>query len=48
VIGDPPVPESALERLLVDYRRWLVAERGLAEMTIIRYEILPAGSRSST
>ncbi|MEU0533419.1 site-specific integrase [Amycolatopsis tolypomycina] len=40
VIGDPPVSESALERMLVDYRGWLAAERGLAEMTIIRYENL--------
>ncbi len=40
VIGQPPAPESALERLLVDYRGWLVAERGLAEATIIRYENL--------
>ncbi|MCE7006410.1 tyrosine-type recombinase/integrase [Kibdelosporangium philippinense] len=40
VIGDPPASESALERLLVDYRGWLAAERGLAEMTIIRYENL--------
>ena len=29
-----------MERLLVDYRRWLVAERGLAEATVIRYENL--------
>ncbi|WP_329056230.1 hypothetical protein OG738_21755 [Amycolatopsis sp. NBC_01488] len=40
VIGDPPAPESALERLLVGYRGWLVTERSLAEMTIIRYENL--------
>jgi hypothetical protein len=40
VIGDPPEPESPVERLLVHYRRWLVAERGLAESTVIRYENL--------
>ena len=40
VIGEPPEPESPVERLLVDYRRWLVAERGLAESTVIRYENL--------
>lgn len=40
VIGEPPAPASALERLLVDYHAWLVAERGLAEATIVRYENL--------
>lgn len=40
VIGDPPASTSAPERLLIDYRRWLVTERGLAEATIIRYENL--------
>jgi site-specific recombinase XerD len=40
VLAEPPAPESAVDRLLVDYRRWLVTERGLAEMTIIRYENL--------
>jgi hypothetical protein len=40
VIGEPPASTSELERLLVDYRGWLVTERGLAEATIIRYENL--------
>ncbi len=40
VIGEPPASTSELERLLVDYRGWLVAERGLAEATISRYENL--------
>lgn len=40
VIGEPPAQESALERLLVDYRGWLAAERGLAEATMVRYENL--------
>ena len=38
VIADPPEPESPMRRLLADYRRWLVAERGLAESTVVRYE----------
>ena len=25
VLGEPPEPESAVERLVVEYRRWLVA-----------------------
>ncbi len=40
VITEPPEPESPVGRLLVDYRRWLVTERGLAESTVIRYENL--------
>ena len=40
VLGEPPEPESPVGRLLADYRRWLVAERGLAESTVIRYENL--------
>ena len=40
VLGEPPQPESPVEQLLLDYRRWLVAERGLAESTVIRYESL--------
>jgi site-specific recombinase XerD len=40
VLGEPPQPESPVEQLLLDYRRWLVAERGLAESTVIRYENL--------
>jgi site-specific recombinase XerD len=40
VIAEPPEPESPVGQLLVDYRRWLVAERGLAESTVIRYERL--------
>jgi site-specific recombinase XerD len=38
VIADLPEPESPMGRLLADYRRWLVAERGLAESTVVRYE----------
>jgi site-specific recombinase XerD len=32
-----PAPPSELEALLRDYRRWLTAERGLAEATVLRY-----------
>jgi site-specific recombinase XerD len=31
---------TALERFVVEYRDWLVGERGLAEATVIRYERL--------
>jgi site-specific recombinase XerD len=37
VTGEPPEPESPVLRLLVEYRTWLVVERGLAESTVIRY-----------
>lgn len=40
VLTEPPAPASAVDRLLVDYRGWLVTERGLAEATIVRYENL--------
>jgi site-specific recombinase XerD len=40
VTGEPPEPESPVLRLLVEYRTWLVVERGLAESTVIRYENL--------
>jgi site-specific recombinase XerD len=33
-------PPSGLERLLGDYRSWLVVERGLADATVVRYEKL--------
>jgi site-specific recombinase XerD len=40
VIGEPAPSASPVERMLVDYRQWLVVERGLAEATIVRYEKL--------
>ncbi|WP_436501727.1 tyrosine-type recombinase/integrase [Actinokineospora sp. HUAS TT18] len=40
VLAEVPAPESGMDSLLVDYRGWLVAERGLAEATIVRYENL--------
>jgi integrase/recombinase XerD len=33
-------PASGVERLLADYRSWLVVERGLADATVLRYEKL--------
>jgi hypothetical protein len=32
------VPRTGLDRLLGDYREWLVTERGLAPTTVLRYE----------
>jgi site-specific recombinase XerD len=32
-----PAPQSELDALLGDYRRWLNEERGLAETTVLRY-----------
>jgi site-specific recombinase XerD len=40
VLADQPAPDSPAERLLADYRSWLVADRGLAQATVIRYENL--------
>jgi site-specific recombinase XerD len=40
VVGEQPSPSSAMEMLFADYRAWLVADRGLSEATIIRYEKL--------
>lgn len=37
---EPAREPAPLERLLDDYRRWLVVERGLAAMTVLRYETL--------
>jgi hypothetical protein len=35
-----PVPDSPIERLVVEYRTWLVVDRGLAAPTVLRYENL--------
>src|ERR1700730_4126495 len=35
VLADQPAPASPAERLLADYRSWLVADRGLAQATVI-------------
>jgi site-specific recombinase XerD len=37
---EEPTPATALEELIGRYRRWLVADRGLAEATVLRYEKL--------
>lgn len=33
-------PSSVLDRMLDEYRHWLIIDRGLAEMTVARYESL--------
>ena len=38
VVPLPPPPVGALEMLLGRYRAWLVADRGLAESTVVRYD----------
>lgn len=40
VVDEQPSPSSAAAMLLADYRARLVADRGLSEATIIRYEKL--------
>jgi site-specific recombinase XerD len=35
-----PVPDSPVERLVAEYRIWLVVDRGLAAATVLRYENL--------
>jgi site-specific recombinase XerD len=35
-----PVPDSPIERLVAEYRTWLVVDRGLAAATVLRYENL--------
>ncbi len=41
VIAVPePAPVTALDELIGRYRRWLVADRGLAPATVLRYEKL--------
>jgi site-specific recombinase XerD len=35
-----PVPDSPVEQLLAEYRTWLVVDRGLAALTVLRYEKL--------
>ena len=37
VLADSPAPASPVEVLVERYRRWLVADRGLAEATVVRY-----------
>jgi site-specific recombinase XerD len=41
VIGpEEPPPLSPVEALVDEYRQWLIADRGLAAMTVLRYETL--------
>jgi integrase len=41
VMAVEPAPSvSAVEALVAEYREWLVADRGLAAMTVLRYETL--------
>jgi site-specific recombinase XerD len=38
--AEEPTVLSPVEELISDYRRWMLAERGLAAMTVLRYETL--------
>ena len=38
VLVEAPVVLAPVQGLLADYRRWLVQERGLAPLTVLRYE----------
>jgi site-specific recombinase XerD len=38
--AEQPPKLSPVEALVSDYRRWLIADRGLAAMTVLRYETL--------
>jgi site-specific recombinase XerD len=40
VSAEEPQEPTPLERLIADYREWLVGERGLAAVTVLRYERL--------
>lgn len=40
MVGEEPSALSPVEALVVEYREWLVADRGLAAMTVLRYETL--------
>jgi site-specific recombinase XerD len=40
VLTEPPTADGPAERLLAEYRSWLIEERGLAQPTVIRYENL--------
>jgi site-specific recombinase XerD len=40
MVGEQPPTLSAVEVLVGEYRDWLIADRGLAAMTVLRYETL--------
>jgi site-specific recombinase XerD len=40
MLAPEPVSLTPLEALIADYRRWMLGDRGLAEMTVLRYETI--------
>jgi len=40
MVGEQPPALSPVEALLGEYREWLIVDRGLAAMTVLRYETL--------
>lgn len=40
VAPEVPAPMSVLDRMVDEYRQWLIIDRGLAQMTVVRYESL--------
>lgn len=40
VVAEVPAPMSVLDRMVDEYRHWLIIDRGLAQMTVVRYESL--------
>lgn len=46
VIAEVPAPASALDRMVDEYRHWLIIDRGLAELTVARRAPRPAWSRT--
>ena len=44
---EPQRTLTPLERLIADYRRWLIVERDLAAPTVLRYEKLARRSSAS-
>ncbi len=40
MVTEEPVALTALEALIADYRQWMFKDRGLAEMTVLRYETI--------
>jgi site-specific recombinase XerD len=40
MVDEPPPVLSPVEGLMAEYQKWLIADRGLAAMTVLRYETL--------
>jgi site-specific recombinase XerD len=40
MVDEPPPVLSPVEGLIAEYQKWLIADRGLAAMTVLRYETL--------